>query len=141
MSKMSEADSDRQQIERLTDVVAPPTFAQSARAGMPAHTPGPWIASKFGFQVLTGDSWNTICTLKGGAEWEDGRGKYQPEYAWENQEANARLIAAAPDLLAAAKEVMATLEKHGPSVVPHLLDTDMNAGQRLRDAIAKAEAS
>ena len=141
MSKMSELDMDRKQIERLTDVVPPPTFAKSARSGIPAHTPGPWIASTFGFQVLTGDSWNTICTLSGGAEWEDGRGKYRPEYEWQNQEANARLIAAAPDLLAAAKAVMAKLERHGPSVVPHLLDTDMNACQRLRNAIAKAEAS
>lgn len=32
---MSQLDSDRQQIERLTDVVAPPSFAQSARAGAP----------------------------------------------------------------------------------------------------------
>lgn len=66
---------------------------------MNKHTPGPWLPSKFGFQVLTGDSWNTICTLKGGAEWEDGRGSYIPEYEWQNQEANARLIAAAPAML------------------------------------------
>lgn len=44
------------------------------------------------------------------------------------------------DLLAAAKEVLGMLEEHGGSIVPHLLDTDMNAGQRLRDAIAAAEA-
>lgn len=42
-------------------------------------------------------------------------------------------------LLAAAKEVIAALEEHGGSIVPHLLDTDMNAGQRLRDAIAGFE--
>ena len=34
MAKMSEIDSDRQQIERLTDVVRPPKFAESVRAGM-----------------------------------------------------------------------------------------------------------
>jgi len=33
MSKMSELDTDRQQVERLTDVVPPPTFAQTANAG------------------------------------------------------------------------------------------------------------
>lgn len=43
-------------------------------------------------------------------------------------------------LLSAAIEVMGLLEKHGPSIGPHLLDTDMNAGQRLRDAIAAAQA-
>lgn len=42
MSKMSELDADRQQIERLTDVSPPPTFAESQRAGVPAHTPTPW---------------------------------------------------------------------------------------------------
>ena len=43
-------------------------------------------------------------------------------------------------LLAAAKEVMAALQEHGSSIVPHLMDSDQNAGQRLRDAIAEAEA-
>jgi hypothetical protein len=68
------------------------------------HTHGPWIASKFGFQVLTGDSWTTICTLKDGAEWEDGRGNYEQEFAWQKQEANAVLIAAAPTLLKALQD-------------------------------------
>lgn len=70
-------------------------------------TPGPWVPSKFGFQILTGDSWNSICTLKGNAEWEDGRGNYTPDYEWQKQEANAFLIAKAvsalPTLLAEIK--------------------------------------
>jgi hypothetical protein len=33
MSKMSELDSERQQIERLTDVVPPRSFARTAHAG------------------------------------------------------------------------------------------------------------
>ncbi len=61
-------------------------------------TPGPWNASKFGFQVLTGDSWSVICKLDGPASWEDGRGSYEQKYEWQNQEANARLIAAAPTM-------------------------------------------
>ncbi len=43
-------------------------------------------------------------------------------------------------LLASAKEVMDLLEEYGPSIVPHLMDSDQNAGQRLRDAITAAEA-
>jgi hypothetical protein len=44
-------------------------------------------------------------------------------------------------LVAAAREVMDMLEEHGrdergPSIVPHLLDSDQNAGQRLRDLLA-----
>jgi hypothetical protein len=34
-----------------------------------------------------------------------------------------------------AREVMDLLEKHGPSIVPHLLDDDENAGERLRTAL------
>ena len=33
MSKFSELDSDRQQIKRLTDVIPPPSFAETGRAG------------------------------------------------------------------------------------------------------------
>jgi len=48
-----------------------------------AATPGPWLPSIHGFQILTGDSWNTICVFwersSSGAKfhhlprWEDGR--------------------------------------------------------------------
>jgi hypothetical protein len=41
-------------------------------------------------------------------------------------------------LAEAAREVMDTLEEYGPSIVPHLLDTDQNAGQRLRDLLARS---
>ncbi|WP_276200607.1 hypothetical protein [Chelatococcus sp. XZ-Ab1] len=41
----------------------------------------------------------------------------------------------------AAKEVMTLLDEHGASIVPHLLDSDENPGQRLRDAIVGVEAS
>jgi hypothetical protein len=38
-----------------------------------------------------------------------------------------------------ARFVMAALEDHGASIVPHLLDTDDNAGQYLRDALEALE--
>jgi len=38
-------------------------------------------------------------------------------------------------LAEAARDVMAYLEQHGPSIVPHLLDTDENPGERLREAL------
>lgn len=34
-----------------------------------------------------------------------------------------------------AQELMGYLEKHGPNVVPHLMDTGDNSGQRLRTAL------
>lgn len=86
-----------------------------------AGTPGPWINSKFGCQVLTGDSWSSICMLKGAAGWEDGRGAYEQDYMWQIQEANARRIARLPDLEAkyialkeAADELADALESSDP---------------------------
>jgi len=51
----------------------------------------------------------------------------------------AAALGYASELRAAAKEVMAALHEYGPSIVPHLMDDDMNAGQRLRAAIASME--
>ena len=51
----------------------------------------------------------------------------------------AALQAENAELRKAAKEVMDSLAEYGPSIVPHLMDTDDNAGERLRQAIAKAE--
>lgn len=98
-----------------------------------AHTPGPWVSSTFGFQVLTGDSWSTICVLKGSAGWKDGRGAYEQEYEWQNQEANARLIAAAPDLLDALNEILAYSGGANSAL------EDIYVMERARDALAKAE--
>lgn len=65
-------------------------------------TPGPWNSSIHGSQVLTGDSWNTICEIRvrkdfSAAQWEDGRGSSDPT-------ANARAIALVPALI---REVLA----------------------------------
>lgn len=99
-------------------------------------TPGPWVASKFGFQVLTGDSWNSICTLRGSAEWEDKRGSYEPEYEWQNQEANARLIAAAPDLYKAGRRLLEALSNYGHARLPQYVRAEI---QDFRTALSKAE--
>lgn len=79
--------------------------------------------------VIRGPGSDSICAMKRntGDRFED------------EQDANAHMIAASVDLYEAAKEVMEDLERFGASIVPHLLDTDMNSGQRLRNAIAKAE--
>lgn len=41
------------------------------------------------------------------------------------------------EMAGASSRVMNLLEKHGAGIVPHLLDTDENAGQFLREALAK----
>jgi hypothetical protein len=66
------------------------------------HTPGPWRvvirANQRGIRSLTIDTGH----LTGGTYCKMGASELQPE-----DEANARLIAAAPDLLEACKAVMA----------------------------------
>jgi hypothetical protein len=49
----------------------------------------------------------------------------------ENESLEARL----DELKGLAKRVMDLLEEHGASILPHLLDTDENAGQQLREAL------
>ena len=55
-------------------------------------TPGPWISSGLGFNVLTGDLESSICELK-------------PTGDVETQRATARLIASAPQLYEALESV------------------------------------
>jgi hypothetical protein len=118
------------------------------------HTPGPWkfertktdveyakatgqtLADHEGYFRDNDGGWfvNGIAKVFYKGEAKKGYGKPDPE-----GQANARLISSAPELLECAKAVMDMLKKHGPSIVPHLMDSDENAGQRLRDAIAKAE--
>ena len=43
------------------------------------------------------------------------------------------------ELLRHAEAVMKQLEEHGGAIVPHLLDTDDNPGEFLRQAIYKAK--
>lgn len=44
---------------------------------------------------------------------------------------------AADALAEAVEKVWADLEQHGPSIVPHLMDTDENDGERCRRALAE----
>lgn len=49
---------------------------------------------------------------------------------------SAKLAVENAALREAASEVMDALTKHGQSIVPHLLDNDENAGERLRAILA-----
>ena len=96
-----------------------------------AHTPAPWT-------VRDGHEHSEDCPLNVWAT--DGRivaavvgmGDYLLEPATEEGQANARLIAAAPDLLAALRDLLAGMEQHGAEKwMPHRMD-------RARAAITKA---
>lgn len=96
-----------------------------------AHTPGPWAADKedeLGFQadVLVADNRRKRIAACG----HDGRWMADGE-----AEANARLIAAAPDLLAALKAMVASYDGVRDILCKTVIDKLANADA----AIAKAE--
>lgn len=103
------------------------------------HTPGPWVANSWGSCVETqahdlplnrvhgyGSDYTLICSLNDGEyhEYRDGM----------EQLANARLIAAAPDLLKALAEV---LQWHGVLTGPDD-SIAVDVQKRGRAAITKA---
>lgn len=97
---------------------------------MPQHTPGPWGALSLGLDAPAGSN----------ETYEVWAGDITPDQmiavlAGENQEANALLIAAAPDLLTACEAMHARLfrEQGGDPNSPWRAAVDM-----LRAAIAKA---
>lgn len=107
---------------------------------MTSHTPGPWSleADRMHF--------DTLSTVVAG-ERRKSKGIDQQMIVqvggwagWKEQEANARLIAAAPDLLAAAKELAENFlrdELDDPELC--FSERHHNAVHSLFDAIAKAE--
>ena len=70
---------------------------------MSKHTRGPWIPSGYGFNVLTGDSMHSIASVD--APWRPDDNERARERI-----ANAHLIAAAPDLLAACEAALIWLD-------------------------------
>lgn len=104
------------------------------------YTSGPWTidaeATPDETWIRGGESGQTVIA----AVWPQGGDDTDVAPGRDIEGDNARLIAVAPELLAAAIEVMDALEHWGPSIVPHLMDTDENQGQRLRVAIARAES-
>lgn len=87
------------------------------------HTPGPWMATvgnRGTLCVISGDAW--IC-----GELSNGNGEVPGE-----AEANARLIASAPELLSALKDLVEAVYEHG-TFVP---DAPIDQANRI---IARAE--
>lgn len=84
-----------------------------------AHTPGPWKVSMGSTHV--GGPKSGIC------KFESIHGMYQ------NHEANARLIAAAPELLEGLKGLLQVIE------TDQLVPESVSYMQEARKAVAKAE--
>ena len=75
----------------------------------PAHTPGPWRVGAYGTTVMTGrpnsQANDTICSLYMPIHSGVGELLLPQDARTEQVEANARLIAAAPDILAALQRL------------------------------------
>jgi hypothetical protein len=96
--------------------------------GVPTHTPGPWRAVKTHsgiIDILDPRSRDVVTVYGGGVEST-------------SKEANARLIAAAPDLLEALKDILRMLRTAPPGT--NLNDRRfIDYGIAANRAIAKAE--
>jgi hypothetical protein len=75
---------------------------------MSKHTPGPWHQVGAWVEVA-GDDTPDICTCN-----PEAIGQVHLKWDWETVQANARLIAAAPDMLVALRDCIDALEIHAP---------------------------
>ena len=75
------------------------------------HTPGPWTADTKGCKDVSGMLMLPIMTPEAPLAFVPIRLVSQPHF-WPESLANARLIAAAPDLLEAAEETRLALSEH-----------------------------
>jgi len=92
------------------------------------HTPAPWFAEPQGKRnwIVKSDDYGTIVH----------RNCYPDENVDRSVEADARLIATAPDLLAALKETLEAIEIVTPDAPEPLPDSVI---AKARAAVAKAE--
>lgn len=123
-----------------------PRPPMNSGANTPAHTPGPW---RVGFAPdycpkPEEDRCEIACLPHPIWDALDVFGKRTAADAASHEEhfANASLIAAAPDLLAAAKHALATAESwiHDQLDGTSSLDGELAELEPVRAAIAKAEA-
>lgn len=102
------------------------------------HTPGPWRVAESGVRDVGG----YICFINKPTHYADQEERYAREV--EERKANAQLICAAPDMLAALKRMIASFDFHDEL---HAEDGDDvskmiefgEAENDCRAAIAKAE--
>lgn len=119
----------------------------------PKHTPGPWTTN--GAEVFGADGF-AVCDPRQGphlhANYDSDRGHWGStpgasiERSEEEEEANARLIAAAPDLLSALRRLVKAQEPFREIKGRSLFDLShawqaerLAASECARAAIAKAE--
>jgi hypothetical protein len=108
---------------------------------MSGHTPGPWKACGCGKCGQVSCSDHPVCKVERG-DWGDSAEMVYGHIPIEEGDANARLIAAAPDLLEALKCVEWVMSGSGPrfcSDCGHDRSRGHAKGCSVAAAIAKAE--
>lgn len=99
---------------------------------MSAHTRGPWFTARNGFSTVY------IEARIGGGMLQEVAACGPTAEGPDQQEANARLIAAAPDLLAALEALDSYICNNLATDYPTGVDTDATAFRFARATIAKA---
>jgi hypothetical protein len=107
----------------------PPAPAQSVATSQGTHTPGPWRVTEYGGEIAIHAEDNTKIALP--EKW----------FASDRAEAvaNAALIAAAPDLLAALERLANAVDAHCRAITTAALIELDDATIDARAAIAKAK--
>lgn len=112
---------------------------------MSEHIPGPWYCH-FATAVAeqADDDWQDaigITTVDESSFIKDGgRGDLIAFVPWDTHwEANARLIAAAPELLAACRELVEWQSMDDPYASPHWMELATQIGAMAGQALRKAE--
>ena len=106
------------------------TEAMAMRERAAGHTPGPWRVHLDAVLVQRCDEDGTFSSAI--VDCETGSSPSMPQ---GEREANARLIAAAPELLEAARGIVDGIDDTRPNFIPLM----GNRVAHLREAIAKAE--
>jgi hypothetical protein len=101
---------------------------------MTQHTPGPWYA--IGRMVEVDDDHADICSTNPDLF---GQGHRAPPIA--EQQANARLIAASPDMLATLEEVADYLDRYADVIDGDDGQPEANEAMRLLTAVTDAIAA
>ena len=109
----------------MTDADNRPAVAGQVEPTVRQHTPGPWVADKVTPRILDGDPYWRVGVVDGTCLYV-GCGD-------EHDEADAHLIAAAPELLAALRDLEAMAERYRQPGAPI-----PDAQKKARAAIAKA---
>jgi hypothetical protein len=112
------------------------TFLEDEMSEKAKHTEGPWRAELYG--CVSGrvrGHWRQVALVTGDAD-----PLMTGAEATAMRDANANLVAAAPELLAALKELVESREKRATALgVPHRADGSDGRYARARAALAKAE--